>query len=112
MGLTAKQQVVLHPSFCSFDDISHILASLRLAPAAFISASAALLLHFRSALRRSIRRSKANGILRSALRCIRYIKRGAGQAAAAAGKKLKNNRVLPSGTDGAASIQISPSMKG
>ncbi len=83
----------------------------RFAPAAFILYSSALIARVRSAARRRMRRSRASGILRTLSRCFRYFKRGTVAAALNAGKKMKTNRVFPGASDGATSIQISPSMR-
>jgi hypothetical protein len=82
--------------------------SNRLAPASFILVAGSMLQRCALALRRRIRRSKASGVLRQLSRCMRYVKRGTLSAAA---KRLKKNKVFPGGSDGATSVQISPSMK-
>jgi hypothetical protein len=87
-----------------FACLSHFFRC-RLAPAVLIVAATATIARIRSAFRRRVRRSKANGVLRYMTRCFRYIRRGAGAAAG----KMKKGRVFPSD---ATSIQISPSMKG
>jgi hypothetical protein len=85
--------------------------SNRIAPAAFILYSSALLARARSVIRRRIRRSRASGLLRILSRCFRYAKRGAVTTALNAGKQMKKNRVFPGASDGDTSIHISPSMK-